>query len=102
MFLENMSWTACETVLLYSVKFLGHNKGSIDMEKCVLFRRGKLSYLRQRSIMMPQLLSNDSLKTSKSIKSSKSNMHVCHIFHWLRLLKLKRQEINIIDNEKDI
>lgn len=61
-----------------------------------------LSYLRQRSIVMPQLLSNDSLKTYKSVKSNKSNIYFFQNLHWLRILKLKRQEINIIDSEKDM
>lgn len=39
-----------------------------------------LSYLRQRSIVMPQLLSNDSLKTYKSVKSNKSNIYFFKIF----------------------
>lgn len=80
MFLEDMSWAECETDWLYSVKFLGHNKGSVVWRDLYFLGEAGLSYLRQRSIVMPQLLSNDSLKTYKSVKSNKSNIYFFKIF----------------------
>lgn len=82
--LRKYGWIAYEMVLLYNVKFPGHNNCPIPMEEYVLSKRNRLMYLRQ-NLMMPQLLPNDSLKkTYKSIKNSKSNMY------FFRYLKLKR------------
>lgn len=50
MFLEDMSWPECETDLSYSVKFLGHNKGSIDKEECVLSRRGRFKLFKAKEV----------------------------------------------------